>query len=165
MAGPVSGACVLNETLNFREISFSAGPHDGRGVASVVPSNHREGVSKRAQEASRTGGERIGVYEKLRKSALRRRGPLGDECQLQVGDFPIHGGMPREEGDDAHRPSAAGAGQGVDLVNLADNGRPALGGDAPQLLLDNAQRESRKARLADLTPVGGGVEAVIARGK
>ena len=133
-----------------RQGRVESGRVSGQGRQRWVMRQNLCGPPPAQKRSRKTINWRIGVYEKLRKSALRRRGPLGDECQLQVGDFPIPGGMPREEGDDAHRPSAAGAGQGVDLVNLADNGRPALGGDAPQLLLDNAQRESRKASLADL---------------
>ena len=58
------------------------------------------------------------------------------------------------EGDDLHRPSAFGTEHGVDLADLPDHGRPALGRYAPKLLLDNTERKSRKARLLDFPPVG-----------
>jgi len=69
-----------------------------------------------AQERSRkTIKWRIGVYEKLLKSNLRRRGPLCGECQLQVVYDPVEDGMLREEGDDAHRAAAAGQVKGLTL--------------------------------------------------
>ena len=77
-------------------------------------------------------------------------------------DNPVHHGVLGEERDDLHRTSASGTGQGVDFIDLADHGRPSLGGNRPQLLVDDPERQVRKARLADLPPVGVGVEAAIA---
>jgi hypothetical protein len=38
-------------------------------------------------------GRRIGLPKKLVESGMRRRGALGDECQLQVVDDPVDDGM------------------------------------------------------------------------
>ena len=95
-------------------------------------------------------------------SDLRRRGPVRNEGQLQVVDDPVDNGMLPEEGDDLHRPSTFWIDHGVDLVDLEDHLGPALGGEAAGLLLDDPERKSRQARLADLAPMGVGVQAVIA---
>jgi len=54
----------------------------------------------------------IDGHQEFLESGLRGRGLGGCECQLQVVDDPVHDGMLREEGDDAHRPSASGAEHG-----------------------------------------------------
>jgi hypothetical protein len=95
-------------------------------------------------------GRRVSIHQELLKNGLRRRGALGDKGQFQVLDDPIDNGVLHEEGDDAHRASAAGTAHGVDLIDLPDHRRPAFGGDAPLLFLDNAQRSGREARLATL---------------
>ena len=139
--------------------SGTFGPADpGRGGAIF-----RTHLSPRVQHRSRNifgrgigkiPGRRVGLPKKHRQSGLRRRRPLGDKGQLEVVDDPVHYGGLREEGDDFHPASALRANHRIDLIDLPDHFGPALGGDAPRLLLDNAQRSRRQARLADLPPMG-----------
>jgi len=76
-------------------------------------------------------------------------------------DDPVHHGIVGEESDDLHRGAALRADHRVNLIDLADHLGPALGGDGPQLILDNPQRKSLKTCLPDLASMGIGVEAVI----
>ncbi|MFP4083251.1 MAG: hypothetical protein ACLFVG_10940 [Candidatus Aminicenantes bacterium] len=46
---------------------------------------------------------------------MRRRRSLGDKCQLEVVDDPVHHGIVGEEGDDAHLAATSGTEQRVDL--------------------------------------------------
>lgn len=48
-------------------------------------------------------------------------------------DDPVHHGIVCNESDDLHLAAALGAGQGVDFVNLADQGGPACQIDASKL--------------------------------
>ena len=48
----------------------------------------------------------LGGHQNFLISELRRRGSLGNKCQLQVIDDPVHYGIIRKEGDDLHRRSA-----------------------------------------------------------
>jgi hypothetical protein len=123
-------------------------------------------------------------------SDLGRWGPFRKEGQLQVVDDTVHNRIVGEETNDLHltalmepltllheyyKAAALRAEHRIDLVNLADHGsasqssmrlpnqgRPALGGDGPQLLLCDPEGESLPASLPDLPPVGVGIEAVIA---
>gem|GEM_PF-1640392 len=76
-------------------------------------------------------GRRVGLPKELLEGGLRRRGFCRYKGELQVLDDPIDDSVLREEGDDAHRAAASRTDHRVDLVDLADHGRPALGGDAP----------------------------------
>ena len=89
----------------------------------------------------------------------RRWRLLGAKRQLEVVDDPVHSLIIGDEGDDLHRPSALGTDYRVDFINLANHLGPALGRDAPELVLNNPERTSLKARLLDLPPVGVGVQA------
>ncbi len=42
----------------------------------------------------------------------------GSECQLQMVDNPVHGGIIRDEGDDLHYPAALAAEHLIDVKNL-----------------------------------------------
>jgi hypothetical protein len=110
-------------------------------------------------------------------SDLGRWGPFRKEGQLQVVDDTVYNRIVGEETNDLHltalmepltllheyyKAAALRAEHRIDLVNLADHGRPALGGDGPQLLLCDPEGESLPASLPDLPPVGVGIEAVIA---
>ena len=66
-----------------------------------------------------------------------------------VGD-PIHHGIVCDESNDLHPAAAFRAEHRIDFINLADHLSPALGRDAPELVLDNPERKSRKARFLDL---------------
>jgi len=79
-----------------------------------------------------------------------------------VVDDPVHHGIVRQEVDDLHRSPALETRYGIRLVDLADHRGLALGGEAPEFLLDNQERKRPKACLPDLTSVGIGVQAVIA---
>jgi hypothetical protein len=78
-----------------------------------------------------------------------------------VVDDSVHRREIREEGNDLHRAPAFRAKKRVDFVDLADHLGPALGRDAPELVLNNPERKSRKARLLDLPPMGIAVETVL----
>jgi len=54
---------------------------------------------------------------------------LGNERQLQMVDDPIDSLIISDEGDDLHRASALGKDHRVDLIDLANHLRPALGGE------------------------------------
>jgi len=51
------------------------------------------------------------------------------------------------EGNDLHPTYTARTKQRIYIINFTDYLGPALGGDAPQLLLDKAQRESLEAHM------------------
>ena len=152
-------------------------------------SENRLDLRLRARERSRKIFDwGIGNHEEILKGTLRRR-PLRNERQLQVIDDPVHDGMVRDEGDDLHpaalmepltllheycKAAAFRTDHGVDLVDLPDQGsaspssmrlpnqgRPALGGETAEFLLDDSERRRRKARLPDLSPVGVRVQAVV----
>jgi len=86
---------------------------------------------------------------------------LGNERQLQMVDDPVHGPIIGDEGDHLHQPPALGTEQRIDLIDLANHLRPALGRDALLFLLSHPQNQRRDARLPHFPPVGVGVEAVI----
>ena len=88
------------------------------------------------------------------------RGPFRDERQLQVVDDFVHHGIVGEEGDDAHLAAAFGAGQRIDLIDLADHLGPAFGGETPEFVFGNPERKSGEVCLLDLAPRGVGVQAV-----
>jgi len=77
-------------------------------------------------------------------------------------DDSVHHIEVGKEGDDLHRAPTLGAEHRVDFINLPDHFGPALGRDAPELVLNNPERRSRKARLLDLPPMGVGVQPIIA---
>jgi len=56
-------------------------------------------------------------------------------------DDPVHDDMVREERDDLHLAAAAGAEHRVVLVDLANHFRPTLGGEAPERVFDNPERD------------------------
>jgi hypothetical protein len=66
---------------------------------------------------------------------MGRRGLRRHERQLQMIDYPIHDGNLRDEGDDLHSAAALGTDHRINLIDLPDHLRPALGGDALQVLL------------------------------
>jgi len=88
---------------------------------------------------------------------MGRRGLRRRERQLQMIDYPIHDGNLRDEGDDLHPAAALGAGHRINFIDLPDHLRPALGGDALQVLLDQPERRRTRTCLLDLSPVGVGV--------
>jgi hypothetical protein len=47
---------------------------------------------------------------------VRRRGPLGEESQLEVADDPIHHGIVGEEGDNLHVAAGSRADQRVNFI-------------------------------------------------
>jgi len=94
-------------------------------------------------------------------SEARRRRPLRDKGQLEVVDDAVHHGIVGEESDDLHRAPALRTDQRVNLIDLTDHLGPALGGDGPELVLYNPERESLTARLLDFPSMGIGVEAVL----
>jgi hypothetical protein len=84
-----------------------------------------------------------------------------DKPKLEVGDDPIHGPIIGDEGDHLHHSPALGAEQWIDLIDLPNHLGPALGRDAPELVLGHAERKRPKARLLDLPLMGIGVQPVI----
>jgi hypothetical protein len=69
---------------------------------------------------------KFGLPAKLLKDGLGRE-LLRREGQLEMVDDAVDDGGLGEKRDDLHHASAAGAFHGVDLVDLADHGCPALG--------------------------------------
>ncbi|MDH4270756.1 MAG: hypothetical protein OEW18_02135 [Candidatus Aminicenantes bacterium] len=69
---------------------------------------------------------------------------MGDKGELQVVNDPVHNTMLREEGDALHRPPALWADHRVDLENLSDHGRPALGRGASELFIDKSEGKAVK---------------------
>ena len=58
-------------------------------------------------------------------------------------DDPVHHGIVGEESDDLHLAAALGAGQGIDLINLAANLGPTAAGNPQALFLDDDQLPRR----------------------
>jgi hypothetical protein len=52
----------------------------------------------------------------------------------------------------------------VNLIDFTDHLGPALGGDGPELGLNNPERKSGQTRLPDLAPMRVSVEAIITDG-
>ena len=91
-----------------------------------------------------------------------RRRLLGDKCQHQVVDDPVHHGIVCDEGDDAHPALAFRADQRVNLINLTNHLGPAPARDSRTLLLNEEQGMLIGLCLSHLTSVGVGVDAVRA---
>lgn len=79
-------------------------------------------------------------------------------------DDSIHHLMVGEERDDLHGAAAVRPQHLVNLIDLTDHLSPALGGDGPELLLDNEEGRKRQSRLLDLPWMGVGVEAIVTQG-
>jgi len=92
----------------------------------------------------------------------------------KVIDNPVHNGNLRDEGDDLHPSPALRADHRVHLIDLPDHGRasqssmrlpnqgrPAFGRKAPELLLDDPEWRRTLARLPNLPPMGVRVEPVV----
>ena len=79
-------------------------------------------------------------------------------------DDSIHHLMVGEERDDLHGAAAVRTKHRVNLIDLTDHLSPALGGDGPELLLDNEEGRKRQSRLLDLPSMGVGVEAIVRHG-
>ncbi len=90
---------------------------------------------------------------------VRRGRSLCHKGQLEMLDDSVHHGIVGEEGNDAHLALALGTEERVDFVDLADHLGPALGGDGPELVLDNPEWQRCEACLPDFPPMGIGVEA------
>ena len=94
-------------------------------------------------------------------SHSRREKPLRHERQLEVIDDPVHYGIVREEGHDAHSTAALMADYRVDFINLADHLSPAAAGDLRAVLLEDQELLLTLLRLTHFAPVGIGIEAIL----
>ena len=57
--------------------------------------------------------------------------------------------------------AALGADHRINFIDLPDHLRPALEGDALQVLLDQPERRRTQTCLLDLSPVGVGVQPIV----
>lgn len=95
-------------------------------------------------------GRGIGGPETFLEVRLSRRGLLRKKCRLQMIDNPVNDSIRRQEGDNLHPMAPSRADHWVNLVDLPDHFRPALGRNAPNRLIINrappARRECRGKR-------------------
>lgn len=74
----------------------------------------------------------------------------------------VNHGMVGEESDDLYRSSVLRAKQPVNLTDPPDHLGPVFGGEARQLLLDQAKGDGNVLRLRDHAPVSVGLEPAVA---
>jgi hypothetical protein len=82
------------------------------------------------------------------------------KCKLEVVNDAIDCGEISEESNDPHHAAAFGTEERVNFINFPDHLGPTIGREAPELILNNPERESLEARLLDLPPMGIGVKAI-----
>ena len=133
----------------------------GNGCRAGRARNPTDLSSRVKRESRKIFGRGLGRHQNFLISQVRRRGPLGGKCQLQVMDDPVHYGVVREESDDLHRAAALRTDHRVDLIDLADHLGPALGRERPELLLNHPEGKRPKACLLDLPSMGVGGKATL----
>ena len=103
----------------------------------------------------------FGGHQKFLIGDVRWGRLVRGKCQLEVVNDAIDYGEIGEESNDPHRAAALRADHRINFIDFTDHLGPAVGRDRPELLLHHPERESLKARLLDLPPMGIGVEAAI----